>query len=204
MYSFKDHKQLLLSLILVIVSSLSYSQLFVGKQMQVHIDTVLTSMEVENELNASISGTSTLVFNASIPQYIATASTNISLPTVEINNPSTVSFLSSFIIRGDLYLKNAKISIHAPLTLSGELIMDDASEILGKELLLQDKHISQYPYSIPLQQLVKAPPSFINSHKILFSQMVACVTCTIQPTSYLEIANSLFLASIPTPPPEVS
>jgi hypothetical protein len=106
-------------------------------------------MEVENELNASITGTATLVFNASIPQYIATTSTNISLPTVEINNPSTVSFLSTFIIRGDLYVKNSNISIHAPLALHGELIMDDASVILGKELLLQDKHISQSPYSIP-------------------------------------------------------
>ena len=126
----------------VLIPASSYSQLFIKENSEVSVFNTLSSKEVDNIFNASITGSGNLHFNNDLSQNLK-SDLKINTPDINIDNVHSFIIYNAMFVKGNLNLSNTNLTLFDYLYLDGIIKTQENFSVLGKDLL-KENHSSQH------------------------------------------------------------
>lgn len=179
----------------------SYSQLHISEGSVIQLNDDLVSQEEMNAINASILGPSALVFNADQKQVLRSTTDEVVLSNLTVHK-TNLQISSAFTIKGDMTVTSSVMNITKPVSLKGELQIDQVSLIAGVEFIKRELEV--YPYDSPVTttQAFKLPLSVAESP---IEKDQGLNLCFENQTNFhfIEVLKNTIYCKTPSPPPKL-
>ena len=199
----------ILSIVLLLCSFYGFAQLFVAEGTIVGLETsqsVLSSQESNNQIDASILGEGTLYLNSTLAQELTSAQEFLDLPSFQLQNASLVHIKTALNIRNQLRIETGV------LTLSYDIILHSkAALVLGTNAHINTTTHGQLLYTTQFES--SSPLAVVPSVTLLKYTRLECpqgrsqtpLIATSTSSNFGSEANTGYVvySKIHIPPPEL-